>query len=103
MDKDFLKLVFKKNSDIVYRVIAGEAILVPTTGEMQEAGKLFTLNETGAFIWESIDGRKTMGEVMRRLMDEYGVEETTAREDLQELVQKLKKIGALAGGAEEPR
>ena len=96
MNDDFLKLVFEKNPDIVYRIIADEAVLVPTTGEMQEAGKLFTLNETGAFIWETIDGQREMGEVLWRLMEEYGVAEATARRDLENLVQKLKKVGALA-------
>lgn len=103
MDDEFLTLVFKKNPDIVYRVIAGEAILVPTTGEMQKAGRLFTLNETGAFIWDLIDGRRKTGGILRRLVEEYGVEEETARRDMRDLILKLEKIKALNRVKAKPR
>ncbi len=88
-------MIYRKNPDVVYRVIAGEAILIPITRETQGAGRMLTLNETGAFIWERLDGKRRLGEFLKELRDEYEVEEATARRDLLEMISELEKSGAI--------
>jgi len=80
---------------VVYRVIAGEAILLPITRETQAAGRMLTLNEVGAFIWERLDGERSLEEIAGGIRDEYEVEEETAREDLLELIDALEGMGSV--------
>ncbi len=90
-----MKRIYQKNPDVVYRVIAGEAILLPITRETQAAGRMLTLNEVGAFIWERLDGKRTLSEIAGEIGEEYEVEEETAEKDLRELIEKLEKMGAI--------
>ena len=95
MNPEYLNRVYKKNPDVVYRVIAGEALLVPISNETQIAGRLFSLNEVGAFIWEQIDGRRNLSAILQGILREYEIEEDTARADLISLIDELEKLGAI--------
>jgi len=95
MEKGFLNRIYEKNPDIVFRVIGGEAILVPLSKETQAVGRLFTLNEAGAFIWEKIDGKHTVGDLASEVQKEYEVSPETAGEDLRELVKSLEEVYAI--------
>ncbi|MCX6348045.1 MAG: PqqD family protein, partial [Candidatus Aureabacteria bacterium] len=82
--------IYRRNPDVVFRLIAGETILVPASKETQAVGRLFTLNETGAFVWGKIDGRRSVEEIARLLAQEYGAEDKTARRDVVALLKKLE-------------
>jgi len=86
-----LERVYKKNPDVVYRVIAGESILLPISRETQAVGRMLTLNEVGAFIWERLDGKRTLAALLAEIEDEYDVKPDTARRDLLELIGSLKE------------
>ena len=88
-------MLYRKNPDVVYRVIAGEAILIPITRQTQGAGRMLTLNETGAFIWERLDGERRLEEILEEIRTEFEVEEETARRDLLELISSLEEVGAV--------
>lgn len=90
-----MEKTFRKNPDVVYRVIAGEAILIPISRDTQAAGKMLTLNESGAFIWGLLDGQRNLEEIAAMVRDEYSIPEETAREDLLELVADLIKARAI--------
>ncbi len=96
MNKKLSEQIYKKNPDVVYRVIAGEAILVPISQETQIAGRLFSLNEVGAFIWELIDGQRNLSEILNAILEEHEVAEETARADLLNLIAELEKLGAIS-------
>ena len=80
---------------MVYRVIAGEAILIPISREFQGAGRMLTLNETGTFIWKRLDGKRRLGGILEEIQTEFEVEEAAARQDLLELVSSLEDAGAI--------
>lgn len=88
-------MIYRKNPDVVYRVIAGEAILIPITRETQGAGRMLTLNETGAFVWERLDGKRRLEDILGEILEDYEVEEESARRDLLELISTLKETGAI--------
>ena len=46
------KMIYKKHGDIVSRKIMDEVILVPILKNVANMQSIFTLNETGAKIWE---------------------------------------------------
>lgn len=95
MTIEYLNRIYQKNPDVVYRIIAGEAILLPISKETQVAGRLLSLNEVGAFIWERIDGRRKIMDILKEIQSEYEVEEEIAREDLTGLIKSLEELGAI--------
>ena len=60
------------SADIVVRLIDGELILVPlTSGEGNLEDELYTLNETGCAIWERLDGKKALGDIVTELAAKF--------------------------------
>jgi hypothetical protein len=91
MDLDAkLDAVYVPSEDIVARTIEGELIIVPLAagiGDLED--ELFTLNETGKAIWDSLDGKRTLREVLEELLSEFEAPEGEIEEDLIGLVTEL--------------
>ena len=85
-------MVFAHSNDVVAREIDGMLIIVPLTagvGDMED--DLFSMNETGTAIWNMLDGKKTMKEIIAGLKKEFvaGPEEITR--DVIGIVEELLK------------
>ena len=87
--------VYKKNPDFVYRRIAGETILVPIRKAIKELQSIYSFNDTACAIWDKIDGRRSMEEIILAMQEEFEVSSETLKADTQELVERLKTVGAL--------
>lgn len=85
----------KTNPEFIARDIAGELVLVPIGTAAKNYGGLVTCNEVGAFIWKELENGKTMDELINAILDEFEIDEKTAREDAEEFVGKLKEISAI--------
>jgi hypothetical protein len=92
---EFLEKVYKKNDSIVSRKIGDEFILVPIRQDVGDLESIYTLNETGARIWELIDGKLRVGEIKESLVEEFEVEPEEAEKDLIEHLQQLEGIQAI--------
>ena len=57
---------------------------------------MLTLNELGAEIWRLLPQAENDGEIVRRLLAEYEVEEDVLRADVAEFLGKLRALGILA-------
>jgi hypothetical protein len=86
---------YEKDPAVVYREIAGEAILVPIRRNVGEMDSIYTLDEVGADIWSLIDGVRTAGDIQDLLLDEYRVDAEVLSKDLAEFIQELLSIGAI--------
>lgn len=85
--------VFRRRDNLVTREIAGETIIVPISGELADLQRVFSLNPTGAFIWQHVDGDNTLDGIHRALLDSFEIGETDAWADLAELVADLTEAG----------
>lgn len=92
---DFFNKVYKKNDSIVSRKIANEFILVPIRHKVGDLENIYTLNEVAARIWELIDGKRTIREIKKKIVEEFEVSPEEAEKDLQEYLQQLKKMEAI--------
>ncbi len=84
--------VYAPSDDIVARNIEGELIIVPLAagvGDMED--ELFTLNETGRAIWDELDGKKTITEIVQNLSVEYDGEEGEIEADVIGIAAELLK------------
>lgn len=87
--------VYRRNPDMVYREIAGEFILVPIHHRAGEADSIYVLNETGTRIWELVDGRRTLADIIAIITGEYDVDDGTMADDLFEYIGDMVASGTL--------
>ena len=87
--------VFRKNENFVFRQIDDETILVPIKDNLGDMGSIYNLNEVGAFVWEQLDGQKTLSDINEMLTDEFDIPEEESKEDLIEFINQLKEIDAI--------
>lgn len=92
---NFLEMVYKKSDSVVYRKIGSEFVLVPIRQDVGDLESIYTLNETGARIWELIDGKTKVSEIKERLLEEFEVLPEEAENDLQEHLRQLEEIEAI--------
>ena len=85
-----LKSIPAHSSSVVTRKTGNEYILVPIANNIADMNSVFTLNETGAFIWELIDGKRDVEEIIEEMVKEYDIDETTAGEDVLSFLEKMK-------------
>ncbi len=75
------------NPNIIGRVVDNEAVLV-----MPNQGKVKVLNEVGAAIWQLIDGRRDIQQIVVELCTQFeitpDIAETDARKFITELAQR---------------
>ena len=69
-----LKSILSRSESIVTRKTGSEYVLVPITNNIADMNSVYTLNETGAFIWEQIDGNRSVEEIINVLTDEYDID-----------------------------
>lgn len=90
MDEITLESICKPSEDIVSREIEGELIIVPITagiGDMED--ELYTLNETGRAIWDRLDGKTPLGDIVKALAEEYDAPPGDIGRDVQGIAAEL--------------
>jgi hypothetical protein len=81
---------YMPSEDIVARNIEGELIIVPLVsgiGDMED--ELYTLNETGKAIWDRLDGKRKLKDVLEELSAEFEAPAGEIEKDLMGLVEEL--------------
>lgn len=82
--------VYAPSEDIVARDIEGEIVIVPLVagiGDLED--ELFTLNETGKAIWDRLDGRRSLNQIIAELAAEYQAATDEIDQDVLGLVAEL--------------
>jgi hypothetical protein len=87
--------VYKKDPNIVSRMIAGETILVPIHNNVADMDYIFTLNETAARVWELLDEKNSLEDIHACLINEFEADAAEVSQDLTDLVSDLLDIGAI--------
>jgi hypothetical protein len=86
-----LKSILSHSSSIVTRKTGNEYVLVPITNNIADMNSVYTLNETGAFIWEQIDGKKSIEEIITALTNVYDIDKHNAESDVNSFVANMSK------------
>jgi hypothetical protein len=92
MKKIRMDMIFSHSGDVVSREIDGALIIVPLTsgvGDMED--DLFSMNESGTEIWNMLDGKKTVQEVVEALAQQYRAEPAEIEQDVAGIVTELLK------------
>jgi hypothetical protein len=85
-----LDSIYMHSQDVVAREIEGELIIIPLTSGIGDIGdEIYTLNETGRAIWQALDGKKSLQEVITSLEADYEAKDDAIEMDVQGLVAEL--------------
>lgn len=83
----------KVRNDFVVRSVAGSNIVVPTGAATVDFNGIMTLNETGMFLWKLLENGAEKEELLRAILSEYDIDETTAKKDIEKFLIKLEEAG----------
>ena len=84
-----LKSILSQSGSIVTRKTGNEYVLVPITNNIADMNSVYTLNETGAFLWEHIDGKRTVEEIINALIKEYDIDKQNAESDVLDFIDNM--------------
>jgi Coenzyme PQQ synthesis protein D (PqqD) len=86
-----LKSILSHSPSIVTRKTGNEYVLVPIANNIADMHSVFTLNETGAFIWEQINGVRSVEEIIADLTSEYDIDNEKAEKDVFSFIDDMSK------------
>lgn len=79
--------------EFILRTIAGETVLIPTGETTQEFNGLITVSDTAKFIWENMEKVNSFKELVKLMLEEYDIDEETAKADAHQFIRELLQIG----------
>jgi hypothetical protein len=85
----------KIKSGFLVREIADTYIVVPVGERVIDFKGIMTLNNTGYFLWKRLLEEISYDSLLAALLDEYEVDEATARKDIDEFLQSARESGVL--------
>ncbi len=86
-----LKSILSHSPSIVTRKTGNEYVLVPIANNIADMHSVFTLNETGAFIWEQINGVRSVEEIIDLLTAVYNIDNEKASSDVFAFIDDMYK------------
>ena len=81
----------KIKDGFILREVAGSFVVVAVGEAVKEFNGIVNLNETGAFLWKMLEKGATKEQLIKALLDEYDVDETTAEKDVAAFIEKLQE------------
>ena len=85
----------KIKSGFLLRKIAGTHVVVPIGERVIEFKGMMTLNDHGLFVWDMLQNECSFDEILSSILDDYDIDEETAKADLEEFLALVRKNGAL--------
>lgn len=88
-------MIYEKDQSMVFRRIEDETILVPIRNTVGDLQNIYVLNKVGARVWELLDGRRGIEEIINIISSEYDIMFEEAERDVKEFFKDLESVGAL--------
>jgi len=80
------------SQSVVFRRINDEFLLIPLTDNIADMDSLYRLTETGAFIWELIDGKRAIRDITAKIGEEFDVERSIAEKDALDFFREIQEF-----------
>ena len=76
----------------VTRTVGDELVIVPLSGNVAQMNRLFTLNETGKFIWENSEKCTDIKSLVVLLTENFDVQPDAALTDVEAFLEKMEML-----------
>jgi predicted nucleic acid-binding protein len=83
----------RRSSNVVSRVVADEAIVVPIRRGAADLDSIYTFNESGTKLWSLIESGRDAAALASYLQSEYGLTQADALSDAEAFVKDLTQEG----------
>jgi coenzyme PQQ synthesis protein D (PqqD) len=83
--------ILSKNPNAAYRIYDGQATIV-----LSDRAEVNVINEIGTLVWDRIDGKRSLAEILEAVLAEYEVGPDEARRDVLEFVASLHERGMVS-------
>ena len=86
---------YAKKGEFVTRSIAGETLIVPVRGRVADLDAIYNLGGVASFIWEHIDGRATLKQIVQGVCAEFDIVPEIAEADALQFIADLQRAGLI--------
>ena len=91
-----LDAVYAISGDVVVREVGGETIIIPLASGINDTeNELHTLDPIGQTVWQRLDGKKRLKEIVAELTVEFKAPAGVIEKDVIGLMEKLLKNGMI--------
>lgn len=84
---------FARKGEFVVRNVSGETLLVPIRSCKADLDSIYVLEGVGAFIWDRLEARPSVKELIDQVCAEFEVLPDTATADTLEFIARLETAG----------
>ena len=88
-------IAYRRKGDAIRRDVAGEALLVPIRGRLADMENLFVLEGAADFVWDRMDGKTTLAQILDAIVEAHEVGREEAGADLGEVVAQMSSAGLI--------
>lgn len=81
--------VFVRSQSVVSRRVAGETLIVPVRGKVGDLASIYSFNQTGSLIWQSLESPKSISELISIIEQEYEIEHGQAERDVTQFLNDM--------------
>ncbi len=85
----------QRSRNVVSRVVADEAIVVPIRRGAADMDSIYTFNETGTTLWAMIEAKRSATDLAAHLQTEYGLSAEKAAADTEKFLADLSEAGLI--------
>jgi len=85
----------KIKNELMLQEVAGNYIIVPVAGELVNLNAMINTNDVGAFIFKALEEDTTEDAVVLAVIKEYDIDEETAKKDVKDFIDTLRKNSML--------
>jgi Coenzyme PQQ synthesis protein D (PqqD) len=83
----------RRSSNVVSRVVADEAIVVPIRRGVADLNSIYTFNESGTLLWSLIEKGLELAQLVSQLQSHYGLSREQAVADAEAFLKELSTEG----------
>lgn len=83
------------SSNVVSRVIADEAVVVPIRSGAGDLNSIYSFNDAGTKLWSMLEGGQTAAQLALYLQQIYGITGERARSDVENFLAELAEEGLI--------
>ena len=98
MSRARLEEAWARSLRVAARRVGERYVLVRLVGDGVDLDDAFDLNRVAAFIWEQLDGERTVASIVDAVVERFAVERGAAEADALELLEALHARRAILPG-----
>ncbi|MEZ5071062.1 MAG: PqqD family protein [Bacteroidales bacterium] len=82
--------IYRKKGTYVIRQMQEDFLVIPLNEGTVEMDSAYLMNETGAFIFECIDGSRTVEDLARLVSESFDTGLSRARDDVRDFIEQIQ-------------